>query len=299
MTSFNIAVVQPHTHAPPDDAGNLDDAVRWIGRAAAEGAQFICFPESYPGPWRMPAAYDPAPRIAEAAHRGSVHVVFGTLEPIDAGRRTAYNLTCMAYPDGRTVARYRRTHPRGPWIYASRTGGSGVWEFEWVAGDEFPVFETAYGTVGLAMCSEVYMPEVARALALRGAEMIFLPAGLSGVGNLWNTWHTPLRARAIENLALVVSTRNIFDPATERGLAIIAGPERTHYESTNVGMSVVAVSLDRVRELRAGWDGNDKTPFCGTKQGLLSQWQRPELYDSFYPRALPAAAGRRRQAAAP
>jgi hypothetical protein len=55
-------------------------------------------------------------------------------------------------------------------------------------------------------------------------------------------------------------------------------------------MSVVRVSLDRVRELRAGWDGNDRTPLCGTKQGLLWQWQRPELYDRIFPRALPAAA---------
>ena len=158
------------------------------------------------------------------------------------------------------------------------------------AGQRFPVFDTVHGKVGLGMCSEVYMPEVSRALALRGAELIFLPAGLSGDGNLWETWHTLLRARAIENLALVVSTPNIFDPATERRLAIITGPERTHYESINVGMTVVAVSLDRVRELCAGWDGNDKTAFCGTKQGVLSaQWQRPELYDSILPRPLSAA----------
>jgi predicted amidohydrolase len=238
----------------------------------------------------MPAAYDPSSRITEAAQRHGIHVVFGTMEPIDNAKKTAYNLTCMAYPDGRTPARYRRTHPNGPWIYASRTGGGGVWEFEWVPGNDFPVFDTVHGKVGLGMCSEVYMPEVSRALALRGAEIIFLPAGLSGGGNLWETWRTLLRARAMENLALVVSTRNIFDPATERGLAIIAGPERTHYESTNVGMSVVAVSLDRVRELRAGWDGNDKTSSCGVKQGLLSQWQRPELYDSIFPQPLPAAA---------
>jgi predicted amidohydrolase len=290
MSSFNIAVVQPHSNPPPDDRKNLDDAIGWIARAAGEGAGFVCFPESYPGPWRMPAGYDPSARIAEAAHKHGVHVVFGTMEPIDDTKRTAYNLTCMAYPDGRAPARYRRTHPNGPWIYSSRTGGGGVWEFEWVPGNDFPVFDTAHGKVGLGMCSEVYMPEVSRALALRGAEIIFLPAGLSGTGNLWETWHTLLRARAIENLALVVSTRNIFDPANERGLAIIAGPERTHYESTNVGMSVVEVSLDRVRELRAGWDGNDKTPFFGVKQGLLTQWQRPELYDRIFPRPLPAAA---------
>ena len=205
MSSFNIAVVQPHSNPPPDDHKNIDDAVRWIGRAADEGADFVCFPESYPGPWRMPAAYDPSARVAEAAQRHGVHVVFGTMEPIDNAKKTAYNLTCMAYPDGRSPVRYRRTHPNGPWIYASRTGGGGVWEFEWVPGNDFPVFETVHGKVGLGMCSEVYMPEVSRALALRGAEIIFLPAGLSGTGNLWETWHTLLRARAIENLALVVS----------------------------------------------------------------------------------------------
>jgi predicted amidohydrolase len=37
------------------------------------------------------------------------------------------------------------------------------------------------------MCSEVYMPEVTRALALRGAEMIFLPAGVDKLA-LWATW---------------------------------------------------------------------------------------------------------------
>ena len=55
-------------------------------------------------------------------------------------------------------------------------------------------------------------------------------------------------------------------------------------------MAVVEVSLDRVRELRAGWDGNDKTATCGVKQGLLSQWQRPELYGTIFPRRLAAAA---------
>jgi predicted amidohydrolase len=171
MSSFNIAVVQPHTNPPPDDAKNVDDAVKWIERAAGEGSEFVCFPESYPGPWRMPASYDPSARIAEAAHKFGIHVVFGTMEPIDDAKRTAYNLTCMAYPDGRRPARYRRTHPKGPWIYSSRTGGGGVWEFEWVPGDAFPVFDTVHGKVGLGMCSEVYMPEVSRAFGVaRGGD---------------------------------------------------------------------------------------------------------------------------------
>ena len=145
-----------------EDENNVADAVRTIERAAGEGADFVCFPESYPGPWRMPATFDPTAALAEAAAKHGVHAVFGTIEPIDAKAATAYNLIVMAYPDGRAPARYRRTHPNGPWIY---TGGTG-WEFQYVAGDDFPVFDTVHGKVGLAMCSEVYMPEVTRALAL-------------------------------------------------------------------------------------------------------------------------------------
>src|SRR5215470_19516232 len=277
--SLRIAVVQPIAHRPPDDAANVADAVAFIARAAGEGAHFVCFPESYPGPWRMPATYDPTARLADAAAKHGIHVVFGTLEPISAKDATAYNLTAMAYPDGRAPVSYRRTHPNGPWIY---TGG-GTWEFQYVAGNDFPVFDTAHGKVGLGMCSEIYMPEVTRALALRGAELIFMPAGLDK-RRLWATWRTLLWARAIENLALVVSTQNLFS-ADQRGLALIAGPEEIHYESTAPGLAVVEVGLERVRALRAGRDEVGSSLTCGAKQGVLSaQWQRPELYDSFYPR---------------
>jgi predicted amidohydrolase len=285
MASFRIAVVQPLTTPPPEDRENVAAAIAWIERAASQGANFVCFPESFPGPWRMPANYDPSADIAGAAAQYGVHVVFGTIEAIDAQQATAYNLTCMAYPDGRPPARYRRTHPHGPWLY---TGGR-HWEFQWVPGDEFPVFDTVHGKVGLAMCSEIYMPEVARALALRGAELLFFPAGLDK-GRLWPTWRALLWARAIENLALVVSTQNLVEPE-DRGLALVAAPEEILYESTAPGLAVVEVSLDRVRALRAGRDGLGASAHSAAKEGVLSQqWQRPELYDSFYPRPLPEAA---------
>jgi predicted amidohydrolase len=233
----------------------------------------------------MPAKFDPTAALVHAAERHKVHVVFGTLEPIDAAAGTAYNLTCMAYPDGRPLARYRRTHPNGPWIY---TGGPS-WEFQWVPGNDFPVFETVHGKVGLAMCNEVYMPEVARALAPRGAELIFMPAGRDK-RQLWATWRTLVWARAIENLAIVVTTQNVFDHS-ERGLAMVAAPEEILLESTSAGMSVVDVALDRLRYLRGTRDVLGSSEQCAVKQGLLGpQWQRPELYGAIYPRPLREAA---------
>lgn len=284
---FRVAVVQPLTHPPARAEENVADAVRWVARATEEGASFVCFPESYPGPWRMPASFDPRPTLREAAARHGVHVVFGTLEPLEPGTKAAHNLVCLAYPDGRPVAQYRRTHPRGPWIYL----GGRAWDFQYVPGDQLPVFETALGTVGLAMCSEVYVPEVCRALALQGAEILFLPAGVDKK-RLWPTWRTLLWARAIENLALVVSTQNLFTPE-ERGLAMVAGPEEILLESTGPGLFVVDVSLERIRHLRATRDELGAWERCATKQGLLSeQWLRPELYGQLY-RSVPVAAGAR------
>lgn len=284
--TFRLALVQPITHRPPDDEQNVDDAVRYVEAAAAGGAQVVAFPESYPGPWRMPATFDPTPRMVEVAQRCGVHVQFGTLEPIDDEERTAHNLLVLARPSGTAPGIYRRTHPPGPWIY---TGGD-AWEFRYVAGNEFPVFETQYATFGLAMCSEAYMPEVTRAMALRGAEVILLPAG-TDKQRLWESWRNLIWSRAIENLAITATTQNLFDPS-ERGMAMVATPEGIVFETTQPGMFLIDIDLDRIRDLRSQEDGPGSSAVNGAKAGILTQWQRPELYDEFLPRAEGARSGR-------
>ncbi len=276
--SFRIALVQPLTNPIGEDEKNVADAEKYIARAAADGADFVCFPETYPGPWRMPAAFNPTPRMAEAAAKHKINVVYGTLEPLSHNEGTAHNLICMAYGDGSPPVSYRRTHPNGPWIY---TGGE-WWEFQYVPGNEFPVFDTRQAKVGLAMCSEAYMPEVTRALALRGAELIFMPAG-TDKRRLWDTWRNLIWSRAIENLALVVTTQNLFSHA-ERGLAMVAAPEEILFENEEAGMFVVDVDLARLREMRASTDTVASSRGYGAKQGVLGpQWQRPEMRAAIYP----------------
>jgi predicted amidohydrolase len=119
--------------------------------------------------------------------------------------------------------------------------------------------------------------------------LIFMPAGIEK-HRLWLTWRTLIFARAIENLAIVVTTQNLFDHG-ERGLAMVAAPEEILFESTAAGLSLVDVSLERLRYLRATRDEGGSSLACGVKQGLLGpQWQRPELYDTFHPRPLREAA---------
>jgi len=277
--SFRIAVVQPVANPVEQAEKNIADALDYMARAKAEGADFVCFPETYPGPWQMPAAFDPTPAMAEAAAKYGIDTVYGTIEPISHNEGTAHNLICMAYGDGRAPVSYRRTHPNGPWIY---TGGAS-WEFQYVAGNEFPVFDTKHGKVGLAMCSEAFMPEVTRALALRGAELIFMPAGIDK-GRLWAAWRNLIWSRAIENLAIVVTTQNILKPS-DRGLAMVAAPEEILFESTEPGLFFVDVDLTRARDMRATTDTLISSATYAAKQGVLGpQWQRPELRAAMYPR---------------
>lgn len=104
-------------------------------------------------------------------------------------------------PAGRTVLRYRRLvsmfapTPHDVWDrYLERYGLDGV----------FPVADTEIGRLAAIASEEILYPEIARALALRGAEVF-----LHSTSEVGSTRLTPKdvakRARALENLAYVVS----------------------------------------------------------------------------------------------
>jgi predicted amidohydrolase len=284
MTTLRIAVVQtkPNVDDPPK---NVAKAVAYIQSAAAQGARIVCLPETFPGPWTPPIDYDASAELAACARDLDVHVIAGTIEAIDGRDDGQYNSLVLYGPDGE-VGRYRRTTPQGPWIYS---GGS-FWDFGYTAADELPVFEVEGCTIGMLVCSEVYVPELARALALRGAEIIFMPAGLWKMSQ-WDTWRVLTRARAIENLAYTATSQNILGHEDAKpGLAMICSPEDVLAESTVEGVLVADCDLDRIRMLRREEDRRNFPGGKACKAGVLWQWYQPHLYEQ----AAAAAEGRER-----
>lgn len=86
-------------------------------------------------------------------------------------------------------------------MYAGLYGSGGCAEFEYIAADDFPVFDLGWATVGISICSEMFVPEVARILALKGAEICLFPVGWTIDDLGWrDIWQTLVRARAIENV---------------------------------------------------------------------------------------------------
>lgn len=282
--SVRIAVVQPKTDAA-NPQKNVVRAVEYVQQAAAQGAQIVCLPETYPGPWTTPLDYNALPELAACARDLDIYLVGGFIEEVPGSPEHHYNTLVLLGPDGVEVGRYRRTTPQGPWIYS---GGS-FWDFGYHAAADLPVFETRHGTVGLLICSEVYVPELARVLALKGAEIIFMPAGL-WKRSQWDNWRALTRARAIENLAYTATCQNVLghEEGAGAGLAMVCSPEHVLAESVTEGILVADCDLDRLRRLRAAEDGPGFKDPKACKAGVLWQWYQPHLYPGDRPQTNPS-----------
>ena len=146
-----------------------------------------------------------------------------------------YNTAVLLDRAGNLVGRYRKVHlPRS--------------EMEQMApGNEYPVFRTDFGTVGMMVCYDVFFPDPARALALQGAEIILLP--------IWGGNETLAAARAIENNVFLVASgydhpTYITDPSGKR---IAEAPKR--------GTAAIAtVDLNKNYLYWGLWDWKNRRP---------------------------------------
>ena len=276
-----IAAVEAHSVMNNEShiKQNVECAVKYIYEAAKGGADIVCFPETYPGPRRLKDInYNVEGDLSVAAKEAGIYVVYGGChEAAETGRQ--YVSEVLLGPDGKRIGIYHRTCPPGPWIYNDPKGT--FWDVEYIQEDNIPVFETDIGKIGLLVCSEVYVPELSRILAIKGAEITFLPAGLPKE-TLYDTWKLLLRARAIENLMYTVSCDNAPDDRPFRGMAIVAGPEGELYHSEKEGILYGEADLERLRWLRKATD-TVESKFEGipysTKPNLIDFWRRPNVFD--------------------
>jgi predicted amidohydrolase len=266
--TVRIAVVQPRSYAGAREAENVALAIRYLEEAAELGARIVCFPELYPGPAGVEVEFD-ADELYGAARRLGLYVLRGKREPASEGKH--HICVELIGRDGMSKGVYRRTTPAGPYIYFDID----VWNFHYEPGDELPVFETEYGTIGMLVCSEVYMPELSRILALRGAEIVFYPAG-GLINELIPTWRVMLQARAIENLMFTAVSQNLY--GVEPGVAMIAGPEGVLASTDEPGVLVADLDLDRARWLREESEKIEMPKQYKVIPGTL-EWRRPSLYE--------------------
>ena len=299
-TVIRLGVVQARARWNEEGPEMLAAALRYIGEAANRGVDLILFPEMYPGPTTHAVRYEVIEPLQQAARQSGVAVAAGTSLPVEGQSGQYYVSHVLIDKTGAVKGIYRRTHPRGP-VYRGLYGSGGLVNFEYVPGDDFPVFDLGWGIVGISICSEMYVPEVARILALKGAEICLFPVGwvIDDLG--WrDTWQTLVRARAIENIMYTAACQNLFDretlkyyvgrdiPAADskglnRGLGIIAGPEGVLGIMPSEGILTADLDLERIRLMRRSPEfpnGLEIPPPFGSVPGVLGL-RRPDLTARF------------------
>src|ERR671939_1596977 len=97
-----VAAVSPRCVRGEHEVQNVARALAAIDEAADQGAQIICFPEGYPGPYNGPPSYSALEPLSAKARERGVYVIAGMVEraPQD-GPTEVYHLTLkLIGPEG-------------------------------------------------------------------------------------------------------------------------------------------------------------------------------------------------------
>lgn len=269
VRSLTVAAVQM-AMVDGDVARNVATAERLVREAAGRGARLILIPELFEDRYfcedqRVEHLAKARPLVGHptvehfAALARELHVVL----PISFYERAGnelFNSCAIVDADGTVLGVYRKSHiPDGPGYsekYYFRPGDTG-----------FRVWDTAVGRIGIGICWDQWFPEVARALALAGAEVILYPTAIGSEPTepTWDSaphWQRVMQGHAGANLVPVVAANRIGVEVGSRftlefyGSSFIAGPTGDKIaEAERTGETVLTATfdLDEVASLRRSW----------------------------------------------
>lgn len=193
---------------------NLETAERAVGQAAKAGADIAVLPEMFCCPYNNasfvrhaqkpightgcePSVYEAMSRMAR---QNGIPLIGGSMPELD-GNGHIYN-TCFIFDaDGKRVAFHRKMHlfdidvPGGQYFKESDT---------FTGGDAVTVVNLNGVNYGVAICFDMRFPELARAMAQRGADIIVYPAAFNMTTGPAH-WELTLRTRALDNQLFVAA----------------------------------------------------------------------------------------------
>ena len=182
--------------------------------------------------------------MKKLAKDNDVWMVFGMKEKVeDPADYRVYNTVVMLNNEGEIIQTYHKTHLYDAFGYKESD--------EFKAGDAFfePV-DTPFGKIGLFVCYEVRVPEVARYQRSKGADIIIMPTAWVK-GDLKSLhFNTLITARAIENTVYMIACDQYSK--TRMGESIAVDPMGVTLASAGEGEKVIPVYIDtdRIEEVR-------------------------------------------------
>lgn len=164
-----VAAVQMHV----TDEASISDVFDMVDHTAKLGAKVLVLPE-YAFSAQSILFEDEAKALADQTaalllRAQGIAVSYGCIIAVPTVERAAaglYVTTFLIGADGKEIGRYRKTH---------LTAEERKWA---VAGNDYPVFETSFGRIGIMSGYDAVFPETSRCLGIAAADIILWPASL-------------------------------------------------------------------------------------------------------------------------
>ncbi|MBO0232150.1 N-carbamoylputrescine amidase [Vibrio parahaemolyticus] len=212
---------------------NLAKAKNAIREAAQNGANVILPQELFAAPYfckKQEAKYFELAEETANSHliqeMSALAKELGVVIPVsyfEKAGNTFFNSLVMIDADGTVLDNYRKSHiPDGP-------GYSEKYYFS--PGDTgFKVWQTKFGKFGAGICWDQWFPELARSLALHGAEAIFYPTAIGSEPqdptlDSRDHWQRTMQGHSAANLIPVIASNRV-------GTEVDDGIETTFYGSS-------------------------------------------------------------------
>ncbi len=258
MPHFRVGLVQLNSNSDLDS--NLNKCEEFIREAADGGAKLVGLPENFPflGPEleKLERGKEIEKRSRELLYRNSqkhkIYILAGGY-PNPSSEGKVYNTASLYGPDGVEKFRYHKIH-----LFDTDPGdGIEYRESRSVeAGAEIPsVYHSLeLGKISSVICYDLRFPELFRALADRGSEIIFVPSAFTKLTGQAH-WEILLRARAIENQCFILAPAQTGSHGKGRetyGHSMAINPWGEVIANAEEGEKVIfaEIDLDQVEKVR-------------------------------------------------
>jgi N-carbamoylputrescine amidase len=234
--------------------------------AAGRGAQVILPSELFEGPYFPREQRDvyfalarPLERHPTIAHFRALASELGAVIPVSFFERAGqayFNSVAVIDADGALLGTYRKSHiPDGPG-YTEK--------FYFNPGDTgFKAWMTRHGVLGVGICWDQWFPECARAMALKGADLLLYPTAIGSEPHApaldtRPLWQRAMLGHAVCNMAAVIAANRVGDEGGQRfyGYSFITdhtGEKLAELPGPAEGVIDAVLDLEAMRRERAGF----------------------------------------------
>lgn len=268
MKLVKAGLIQTDSYSTKQE--NIDKAISFIEKGISSGVQVFCMQELFFSPyfaneqdnkWFDWAEPIPGPTVRQMQDIAKQHGIVLIVPIFETDSGTYYNTTAVIDADGSLLGLYRKNHiPHLP----------GFWEkYYFQPGNlGYPVFDTAYGKIGVYTCYDRHFPEGARLLGLNGAEIVFNPSATASELSKY-LWELEQPAHAVANMYYLGAINRVGEPyygssyfVNPKGQILAKGSEDKEE------IVIAELDLDLIAEVRKTWAFyRDRRP--DTYEGLL------------------------------